>query len=104
MAQYVAAGGRLMEPVIFLSEVAGAVSRRTGNTVAGQEAVIRLRAIAEVQIVPVDHALGQAAAEAAATMRLRGADAVYVALAQSFNVPLITWDAEQHQRTAGRIA
>jgi predicted nucleic acid-binding protein len=31
-------------------------------------------------------------------MRLRGADAVYVALARRLGMPLVTWDAEQRER------
>ena len=33
-------------------------------------------------------------------MRLRGADAVYVALALLMNSPLVTWDKEQLTRAA----
>ena len=40
------------------------------------------------------------AAEVAARLRLRGADAVYVALAEEFNATLITWDNEMLQRGA----
>jgi predicted nucleic acid-binding protein len=44
------------------------------------------------------------AARCALDLRLRGADAVYVAVAHSLQVPLITWDREQLTRAAGRIA
>ena len=42
------------------------------------------------------------AAEVAADLRLRGADAVYVAAARLLRVPLVTWDREQQQR-AGAV-
>ena len=54
-------------------------------------------------MIPVDRALGLQAYHLAANLRIRGADAIYVALAQSLSIPLITWDAEQQQRTVGHI-
>lgn len=38
------------------------------------------------------------AAKLAAALRLRGADAVYVALALEYGATLVTWDAEMLQR------
>jgi predicted nucleic acid-binding protein len=37
----------------------------------------------------------------AARLRLRGADAVYVALAAAYREPLITLDAEMFERASG---
>jgi len=48
--------------------------------------------------VPLDNDLAEAAAKIAAAHRLRGSDAVYVAVAQRFDAVLVTLDAEQARR------
>ena len=53
-----------------------------------------------VRIVPVDFELAHIGARMAAEARLRGADAIYVALANRLAIPLVTWDLEQRQRGA----
>lgn len=49
--------------------------------------------------VPLDLSLAIRAAEIAIENRLRGADAVYVAVAEDFDSILISWDAEMLQRS-----
>jgi len=51
-----------------------------------------------VAVVDVDVTMGQFAANLAMQHRIRGCDAVYVALAQMRNAVLITLDPEQRQR------
>jgi predicted nucleic acid-binding protein len=51
----------------------------------------------------VDESLAREAAELAARLRLRGADAVYVAVARKLDLPLVTWDAEQRERGGAAI-
>src|SRR5438874_7575150 len=77
MAQYIGRGGRLVVPILTLSEVAGAIARRTGQLTLAQQAILDLQSLSVVQIVPLDTGLGTTAANIAATLRLRGADAVY---------------------------
>lgn len=48
-------------------------------------------------------ARAEEAARVAASYRLRGADAVYVAVAQEFGTMLITWDAEMLTRGARAV-
>lgn len=43
------------------------------------------------------------AAELAAVYRLRGADAVYLAVAEEFGTTLVTWDGEMHTRGANVV-
>lgn len=52
---------------------------------------------------PVTRELATAAAELAVTHRLRGCDAVYVALARQFDDVLATFDEEQLPRSAAAI-
>ncbi len=51
-----------------------------------------------VRIVIVDESLGNLATEVAAAYRIRGCDAVYVALAQMKHAVLITLDGQQRER------
>ena len=51
----------------------------------------------------MDEKLVRTAAGLAADYGLRGADAVYVALAKQLNLPLATWDREQLQKASGII-
>jgi predicted nucleic acid-binding protein len=104
LQQYVAQGGHLIGPTILLSEVAGPIARRTGQPTLARQAITHLLTLVPLQLVPVDPVLGMLAARLAADLRLRGADAVYVALAYQLSIPLVTWDAEQLQRTVGQVA
>lgn len=85
-------------PEIVLAEVAAAVVRGTGNSPLAERLVAALRRVPHFQFIPVDSELGDLAAQVAAQCRLRGCDAVYAALAQQKNVPLITLDHQQRQR------
>ena len=103
LARYLLATYILEAPVLLLGEVAGAIARRTGDSALGHAAV------AQVQLVPrltfQEHSRSSAAlaAELAADLKLRGADAVYAATAAQLGVPLITWDKELHDRAAAHV-
>lgn len=56
-----------------------------------------------IQIVSLHAALGRHAAWISATYRLRGADAMYVAVADDLGLPLVTWDRELLQRAASIV-
>lgn len=102
LAEHVAAGGLLVAPVLVLAEVGGAVSRRTGDAQLARRAVELLLRVPALRLVPLDPQLGQAAADLAGDLGLRGADAVYVATARALNLPLLSWDEDQRTR-AGRV-
>ncbi len=101
--RYLADGGIIIIPALLLSEVAGAISRRTGQPDLGHRAANAVLRIPNLRLVSVDARLGKEAAELAADLRLRGADAVYVALARYLGIPLITWDREQQARARAVI-
>ncbi len=92
---------RLVIPVLAWPEVAGAIARRTGNPEDGHEAVDIIRALRWIESIPMDQSLAHEAAKIAGSRRLRGADAVYVALAVAYGEPLITLDAEMLERARG---
>jgi predicted nucleic acid-binding protein len=100
---HIASGGQCAVPTLVLAEVAGAISRRTGEARLGQAALKVLLRLPGLRVVSVERRLGLEAAQLAADLGLRGADAIYVALAQRLSVPLITWDQEQRDRTLGRV-
>lgn len=93
----------LIVPALALTEVAAAVARATGNPARGWEAVGAMRAIATFQMVSLNDLLMERATDVAARFRIRGADAVYVALADLRGLPLVTWDRETHERAARLI-
>lgn len=56
-----------------------------------------------MQYIPVDNKLLALAVEVAIDTGCRGADCLYVVVAERLNVPLVTWDDDIHERTGGRI-
>ncbi|RLC76512.1 MAG: VapC toxin family PIN domain ribonuclease [Chloroflexi bacterium] len=92
-------GKRLVAPGILLPEVAGALARRTDRPDLAQQVVATLERLPTLRLVPVGKELAELAADLAAELRLRGADALYVAVAYRLRIPLITWDREQKERS-----
>jgi predicted nucleic acid-binding protein len=92
----------LVVPALALPEVAGAIGRRTGLAARGEVALRRMTGVPGLRIVALDEALALSAARTAAQLRPRGADAVYVAVAQAHGLPLVTLDDELHDHAGGR--
>ena len=90
-------------PALLLAEVGGAIARRTGDANLGHQAVKHILSTPNLRLVYTDSALGMLAADLAADQRLRGADALYVAVAQRLKIPLVSWDQEQVARASGAI-
>ena len=88
----------IVASALALAEVAGAISRRTGRSDLGTRAIASLQRLPSARLIPVDVELAQLGADLATGLRLRGADALYVALARRLGVPLVTWDREQRER------
>ena len=93
-------GEAVVIPTIALAEIAGAVARSTGLPLNGRRAVQYVEDLSISYAVVIDENLARLSARVAATLFLRGADAVYVAVARRLNVPLVTWDNEQLTRAA----
>lgn len=91
-------GERLIIPVLAWAEVAGAIARRSGSTEAAQGALALLQQRRWIDAVAIDGTVGRQAALLAAEHMLRGADAVYVALAAVRGQPLVTLDQEMIER------
>jgi predicted nucleic acid-binding protein len=96
-------GASIAIPVSALAEIAGAVTRRSGQASLGWRAAWSTAAVPRLQIVEIEESLGLFAAHVAADYRLRGADAMYVAVAARLGVPLVTFDNEQASRAAAAV-
>ena len=93
----------LVTPALGLLETAGAVARRTGSSALAREIVTAIERLPNVVVVIPDAELWTLAVHAASGRALRGADALYVALAEALGMPLATWDDEQRTRAGRRI-
>ena len=98
LERHIAGGGLLVAPMLLLAEVAGAISRRTGEPVLASRALETLLKFTRLRLISIDPQLGTRSARLAADLQLRGADAMYVAVAHHLGIPLVTWDKEQQER------
>jgi predicted nucleic acid-binding protein len=93
----------VVAPVILLAEVASALGRGLGDEELAQHAVDILRSRRWVELFPVTQALAARAARIAAEQKIRGCDAIYVALAQQLGMELVTLDGQQLERGAAVV-
>jgi predicted nucleic acid-binding protein len=93
----------IIVPSLVLPEVAAAISRGSGNIEWAREFASILERLPHLVLVPLDAVLARQAVDVAAAHRLRGSDAVYVAVALRFGSVLATLDREQHDRAAGAL-
>jgi predicted nucleic acid-binding protein len=99
----IAAGADFLAPTLVLVEVAGAMARRTGDASAGMRAADRVRRLPGLELVALTVDDAEQAASLAARVALRGADAVYAALASARDRRLVTWDRQQRERSATAV-
>ncbi len=101
--QHTAKGGIIVAPTILLTEVAATISRRLGQPQGAISAANTIEQLSSTHILPMDGPLMREATNIAATFKLRGADAIYVATARQLNIPLLTWDVDQLTRPTSII-
>ena len=85
-------------PTLVLPECAAAIARPTADARLAEELVLLIEGLPRLHLVPLDHTLAQRASRVAREHRLRGADSVYVSVADTFDSRLIAWDAEMLER------
>ncbi|MEW6211623.1 MAG: PIN domain-containing protein [Acidobacteriota bacterium] len=85
-------------PTLALAECAAAIARRTDREDLAEELITFIENFPNLYLVSLDATLAHRASEIAITHRIRGADSIYVAVAESANAELITWDDEMLQR------
>ena len=93
----------LYAPVIIMSEVAAATSRGQGDPQLALQVVRSLRNSRWIELAPISETLAFQAAQIAAQHRIRGCDALYVALAQQLGETLVTLDRQQLTRGAAVV-
>ncbi|HFQ93736.1 MAG TPA: PIN domain-containing protein [Anaerolineae bacterium] len=100
----IAAESYFSAPVLLLGEVAAPLSRGYRQPERGKRMARRLQTASFVKLVPVTLSLASRAAVIAADYRIRGCDAVYVALAEALGEELITLDRQQRERALDIIS
>jgi len=85
-------------PTLLLVEVAAAIARVIDDAGRAVALATELRGWSNQTLVSLDESLADRAADLAATARLRGADAVYAAVAQQYGTVLVTLDRQQLER------
>ncbi len=93
----------IVAPTLLLPEVAAAVSRGRGDADLARRFAASLRRLPRLILVALDETVADQAADIAARHRLRGSDAVYVAVALRFGSTLVTLDREQRERAASVV-
>ncbi|MGC9396619.1 MAG: type II toxin-antitoxin system VapC family toxin [Anaerolineae bacterium] len=85
-------------PTLLLVEVAAAIARVLDDTDLALELTRGIQALPRQLWIPLDSAMAELAAQLGAQARLRGADAVYAAVARHYGATLITRDQQQLDR------
>ncbi len=85
-------------PSLVLAECAAAIARQTDDPSLAEELVCIIEDLPGINIISLDLPLARKAAKIALRNRLRGADAVYAAVAVVFDAILISWDQEMLKR------
>ena len=94
---------RIYAPVILLAEVAAVLSHGIGNLDIAHRVIHQLKRASVIELIPVTLQLAELAADIAAEHRIRGCDAIYVALADQLNESLVTLDRQQLERAAAIV-
>ena len=89
---------RLYCPTLLVPETIAGIYGPTNDILLARRTVSGVDQFPELILVNVDTVLANAAANVVIQCRLRGADAVYVAVAQEYGTMLITWDQELLER------
>ncbi len=90
-------------PTLAIVEIAAAIGRGQSKPDLGYAFALEVSRFPELTLVNLDTSLAHEAADIAARHRLRGSDAVYVAVARRFGATLLTLDAEQRERAAAIV-
>jgi predicted nucleic acid-binding protein len=91
-------GDPVVVPTLLLAEIASAVARASGDSAGALQYATATAALPHLTLVALTSTTARQAAELAATHRLRGADAVYVAVARRYGTTLVSRDEEQRSR------
>ena len=93
----------LFSPTLLLVEVAAAIARVLDDADMALELTRGIQALPRQLWVPLDNDTTEMAARLGAQSRLRGADAVYAAVARRYGATLITRDHQQLERLSALV-
>ena len=103
LREVIESGTQINLPTLAIVEVTAAIARRTGDVELAMAAGRRVLEMPGLVLHDLDIDAMAVAARLASDLRLRAADAVYVAVARSSGA-LITLDGELRDRTASVVA
>lgn len=93
-------GDPVIVPALTLPEIASAVARATDDAAGALQYANATAALPHLTLVSLTVTVARQAADLAANHRLRGADAIYVAVARRYGTTLVSRDEEQRTRGA----
>ncbi len=93
----------VVAPAILLAEVSAALSHGAADPALAHQVVQQLLRSNVIELIPVTTALAERAATIAADHRVRGCDAIYIALAEQLSDHLVTLDQQQLERGAAFV-
>ena len=96
-------GDPVIVPTLLVPEIAAASARATGDSTGALQYAMATAALPHLTLVSLTAAVARQAADLAATHRLRGADAVYVAVARRYGTTIVSRDDEQRTRGAAVV-
>jgi predicted nucleic acid-binding protein len=96
-------GDPVIVPTLLVPEIASAVARVTNDALGAHQYAVATAALPHLTLVSLTAAVAGEAADLAATHRLRGADAVYVAVARRYGTTIVSRDDEQRMRGAAVV-
>lgn len=85
-------------PLLILPEVAGVLARSGMPPVDTAGEISKIVNRSTIRLHPLDFTNSLLAARVSTSTGLKGADAVFVALAAWLDLPLVTWDRQQQER------
>lgn len=94
---------RIAAPSLLMVEVGASIRRLTGSSKLARRVVLDLQNSEVIELFPLTAARSNAAAILAAATGVRGADAVYLALAQELGESLVTLDRQQLERGRSQV-
>jgi predicted nucleic acid-binding protein len=96
-------GDPVIVPTLLVPEIAAAVARATDDTTGAFQYASAAAALPHLTLVSLTATVARQAADLAATHRLRGADAIYVAVARRYGTTIVSRDDEQRTRGAAVV-
>jgi predicted nucleic acid-binding protein len=93
----------ILSPTLLLPEIAAVLARAGEKHEDVLRVVEQVRRLPHQLLIPLDETTAQTAAELAERCKLRGADAVYAAVAFRFGSVLVSRDREQLERLRGTV-